>query len=194
MAIRTALVVDDEPQIRQIIRLALQGIFPRVLQAGDARTALSLADAERPELVVLDLGLPDRDGIVVCRGVRSSMTDALILVLSARDSDIEKAALLDAGADDYMSKPFSRVEFEARVRALLRRAARADAQGHTIIEAGDLTIDVMGRTVRRRGEIVHLTPTEWEVLKALAIRSNRTLTHHQLFEAAWRGQIGRAHV
>src|SRR5262249_23145122 len=113
---------------------------------------------------------------------------APILVLSARHSDVEKAALLDGGADDYVTKPFSPVELQARARALLRRAARVGAEGESRIEAGDLAIDLGARTLTVRGAEVRLTPIEWELLRVLATQAGRTLTHQQLFSAVWPGR------
>ena len=182
------LVVDDEPQIRRIVRTALQSPTARVVEAKDGAGALELATAERPQLIVLDLGLPDMSGIELCARLRD-VTRAPILVLSARHSDAEKVALLDAGADDYVTKPFSTSELQARARALLRRAARGEtADADTRIESGDLVIDLAGRTVTVRGSYVHLTRTEWEVLRVLATQAGRTLTHQQLFREVWSGR------
>ena len=184
----TVLVVDDEPQIRRVVRNALASDDTRVIDAATARDGVDQAAAEQPDLVILDLGLPDRPGLDVCRDLRA-FTQAPILVLSARHADQEKATLLDAGADDYVTKPFSTVELQARVRALVRRHARsADARGATSIAAGDLAIDFVARTVRRNGEIVHLTPIEWELLRTLASQAGRTLTHRQIFNAVWSGR------
>jgi two-component system, OmpR family, KDP operon response regulator KdpE len=184
----TVLVIDDEPQIRRIVRSALQAPTTRIIEAKDGASGLDLAAAERPQLVVLDLGLPDMSGAAVCQSLRE-WTRAPILVLSARHSDTEKVALLDAGADDYVTKPFSTTELQARVRALLRRAARGDtADAETRIESGDLVIDLVGRTLTVAGSYVHLTRTEWEVLRALATQAGRTLTHHQLFREVWSGR------
>ena len=184
----TVLVIDDEPQIRRIVRTALQGPTTRVVEAKDGGSALDLAATERPQLVVLDLGLPDMSGVAVCAALRE-WTRAPILVLSARHSDAEKVTLLDAGADDYVTKPFSTTELQARVRALLRRAARSEtAEADTRIESGDLVIDLVARTLTVRGEYVHVTRTEWEVLRALATQGGRTLTHQQLFRQVWSGR------
>jgi two-component system KDP operon response regulator KdpE len=184
----TVLVIDDEPQIRRILRAALQAQTTRVVEARDGATGVDLAAAERPQLVVLDLGLPDMSGVDVCRAIRE-WTRAPILVVSARHSDAEKVALLDAGADDYVTKPFSTSELQARVRALLRRAARAEtSDADTRIESGDLVIDIVARTVTLRGAYIHLTRTEWEVLRTLATQAGRTLTHQQLFREAWSGR------
>lgn len=187
VSMRIILVVDDEPQIRRVVRDALADGETRAIEASTGREAVALAVSERPDLVVLDLGLPDRQGIEVCRSIRQC-TDVPILVLSARHSDAEKVLLLDNGADDYVTKPFSSLELEARVRALLRRAPRDDADGRIV--AGDLSIDLVAHTVTTSGVDVHLTPIEWQLLRALATRPERTLTHSQLFAAAW---PGRAH-
>ena len=186
----TLLVIDDEPQIRRVVRNALASDETRVIDAASGSEGLDMAAAEQPDVVVLDLGLPDMQGIDVCRELRG-WSRAPILVLSARHSDREKAALLDAGADDYVTKPFSPLELQARVRALLRRAASAETRdGSTRIVAGDLVIDLVARVVTLDGSEVHLTPIEWELLRALATNAGRTLTHRQLFAAAW---PGRAH-
>jgi two-component system KDP operon response regulator KdpE len=181
----TLLVVDDEPQIRRVVRNALASEDTRVLDAASGSDALDLAAAERPDVVVLDLGLPDMQGIEVCRRLRD-WSRAPILVLSARHSDTEKVSLLDAGADDYVTKPFNTTELQARVRALLRRAARGDASaGDTRIVADRLIIDLVARTVTAQGAAVHLTPIEWDLLRTLATQTGRTLTHRQLFAAVW---------
>jgi two-component system KDP operon response regulator KdpE len=179
----TVLVVDDEPQIRRVVRNALDGIVGRVLEASSAREALDLAASAQPAMVILDLSLPDLDGLEVCRDLRAFSSVPLI-VLSARHSDQDKAALLDTGADDYVTKPFSTLELQARVRAQLRRATRSGAANDTLV-AGGVEIDVARRTVRRDGVEVHLTPTEWGLLRAFVANRGRTLTHRQLFNAVW---------
>jgi two-component system KDP operon response regulator KdpE len=183
----TILVIDDEPQIRRALQHALGGEGTRVLTAGSATEGLDLAAAERPDLIVLDLGLPDKPGDAVCRDLRG-WTQVPVLVLSARHSDTEKAALLDAGADDYVTKPFSTVELQARVRALLRRAQPAGDEGSGVIVRGELEIDLVNRSVRLAGALVHLTPVEWELLKALATHPGKVMTHQQLFTEVWRGR------
>ena len=188
MRARTILVVDDEPQIRRAVRNALSGDESRVVEAATAAAGLDVIASERPDLVVLDLGLPDRSGVDVCRDLRT-WSEVPVLVLSARHADEEKAALLDAGADDYLTKPFSTLELQARVRALLRRSARA-AGGQAVISAGALVIDLGARSVRVAGREVHLTPIEWDLLRVLAVDAGRTLTHQQLFRKVW---SGRAH-
>src|SRR5690348_15226211 len=184
----TVLVIDDEPQIRRIVRSALHAASTRVVEAESGATALEQVTAERPQLVILDLGLPDISGAEICRELRAR-TRSPILVLSARHSDNEKVALLDAGADDYMTKPFSTAELQARVRALLRRSARGDtADADTRVESGDLVIDLVARTLTVRGVFVHLTRTEWELLRTMATQAGRTLTHQQLFREVWSGR------
>jgi len=182
----TILVVDDEPQIRRAVHHALEDDDTRVVEAANASDALTVAGAEQPELIILDLGLPDKPGIDVSRELRG-WTDAPILVLSARQSDEEKVALLDAGADDYMTKPFSTVELQARVRALLRRT-RTGTTNEPQVRSGALLIDLVARTAAVRGETVHLTPIEWELLRVLATQAGRTLTHRQLFSKVWSGR------
>jgi two-component system KDP operon response regulator KdpE len=184
---RTILVIDDEPQIRRAVRNAVASDDTRVTEAATAREGLDRVAAERPDLVVLDLGLPDGSGIAVCRDLRT-WSDVPILVLSARHEDEEKVMLLDAGADDYLTKPFSTLELQARVRALLRRNTRTSgAQGKTIT-SGSLVIDVAARIVRAGSTEVHLTPIEWDLLRVLATCAGRTLTHQQLFRKVWSGR------
>jgi len=185
----TLLVIDDEVQIRRVVRHALETNEIRVLEAGTGREGVDLAAAERPDLIVLDLGLPDMSGADVCRDIRG-WSVAPIVVLSARHSDQEKADLLDLGADDYVTKPFSTLELQARVRAQLRRARIAEApSGGTRIEADGVVIDLVRRSVVRDGAPVHLTPIEWELLRVLATHAGRTMTHNQLFTQVW----ARAH-
>lgn len=184
MAKPIALVIDDEDQIRRVVRRALADDFSRVSEADTGAGGIDVAAAERPDLVVLDLGLPDTTGIAVCRELRK-WSAAAILVLSARHSDDEKIALLDAGADDYLTKPFNTLELKARVRALLRRTVeRGSAQG-SIISCGELSMDLSARTLTSAGKLVHLTPTEWDLLRVLMVNAGKTMTHRQLFSAVW---------
>ncbi len=180
------LVIDDEPQIRRVVRHALEAENARVLEAASGREGLDLAAAERPELIVLDLGLPDMAGADVCRDIRG-WSAVPIVVLSARHSDREKAALLDLGADDYVTKPFSTIELQARVRSHLRRAALSGAAGgDTRLDlGGGVTIDLARRSVTRDGAPVHLTPIEWELVRVLASNAGRTMTHAQLYARVW---------
>jgi Response regulators consisting of a CheY-like receiver domain and a winged-helix DNA-binding domain len=187
----TILVVDDEPQIRRVLRSALDDMTERVIEASNGAEALDLAASAEPALVVLDLTLPDMDGLDLCRDLRA-FSKAPILVLSARQSDRDKVALLDAGADDYLVKPFSTAELQARVRALLRRGLAGSGKGVEHVVIGDLEIHLAHRTVRRRGAEIHLTPTEWGLLRAFLTHRGRTLTHQQLFRAVWGQAAGDA--
>jgi two-component system, OmpR family, KDP operon response regulator KdpE len=178
----TALVIDDEPQIRRAVKNALVGIVGSTAEADSGSAGLDVAATEQPGLVILDLGLPDVSGISVCTELRR-WSSAAVIVLSARHSPDEKALLLDAGADDYMTKPFSTVELQARVRAQLRRTVTAGME--PVVSLGDLVIDSGARTVSRSGEIIHLTPTEWDLLRTFVANIDKTLTHRQLFGAVW---------
>lgn len=187
----TILVVDDEPQIRRVVRSALADMTERVIEASNGAQALDLAASAEPALVVLDLTLPDMDGLDLCRDLRA-FSRAPILVLSARQGDRDKVALLDAGADDYLVKPFSTAELQARVRALLRRGLAGSGKGIERVVIGELEIHLAHRTVRRGGAEIHLTPTEWALLRTFLSHRGRTLTHQQLFRAVWGQAAGDA--
>ena len=184
---RTALVIDDEPQIRRVVRNALADDFARVLEADTASRGLDLAASEQPQLVVLDLGLPDAPGLSVCRQIRS-WSQMPIVVLSARQVEQEKVELLDAGADDYVTKPFGTMELQARIRAVLRRSSASEPAGEHRIAIGSLVIDLAADVVTRDGNFVHLTRTEWGVLRTLIAHRGKTLTHRQLFNEVWSGR------
>jgi two-component system KDP operon response regulator KdpE len=187
---RTILVIDDEPQIRRAVSNALGPLSDRVLEASTGSGGIDAAATERPDLIVLDLGLPDMQGLDVCHEIRRWST-APIIVLSARHAEDEKVRLLSAGADDYITKPFSLREFEARVRVQLRRAAMVpDGGAPTPIEVRGLRIDFAGHRVTRNGEDVRLTRVEWKLLAALAAQTGRTMTHRQLFDAVWGRAFG----
>jgi two-component system KDP operon response regulator KdpE len=186
------LVIDDEPSIRSVIRAAVESEGGVVYEAATARAALDLARSARPSLIVLDLGLPDADGGDVCRRLRE-WSATPILVLSARHDETEKVRLLDAGADDFLTKPFSTAELQARLRAQLRRATMGPVRGGDVPYACDgLTVDLALRAVARDGRAVHLTPTEWDLLRTLVMAAGRTLTHQQLFDAVWSRSHGDA--
>ncbi|HEX9939146.1 MAG TPA: response regulator [Longimicrobium sp.] len=187
MAETTILVIDDEPQIRRVVRNALAEEGVRVIEAAAGRDGIDAAAAERPDLVVLDLGLPDAAGISVCAEIRR-WSSAPIVVLSARHSESDKVALLDAGADDYVTKPFSPAELRARVRAQLRRAQAAPSR-QAVVQVGGLEIDLARRVLTRDGGEIHLTPTEWDLLRAFVAQAGKTLTHDQIFRAVW-GRAG----
>ena len=176
------LLVEDDARLAEMLSEYLGEAGFHVAVAPLAATALAKSPDDY-DAVVLDLTLPDRDGLDVCRDLRA-FTSVPLIVLSARHGDRDKAALLDAGADDYVTKPFSTLELQARVRAQLRRAARLDAPSDRLV-IGSLEIDLARRVVRRNGEEVHLTPTEWALLRAFVANRGRTLTHQQLFHATW---------
>jgi len=191
MATPVMLVIDDEPQIRRAIRHAFEADGVAVLEAATGTQGVDLAASGRPGLVVLDLGLPDMTGLQVCQELRR-WSAVPILVLSAHHSDEEKVALLDAGADDYVTKPFSTSELKARARALLRRMP-AGAPGPARLEYGDLMMDLTARTITRSGSPIHLTPIEWDLLRVLMTNAGKTLTHQHLFRQVWSGrQFGDA--
>jgi two-component system, OmpR family, KDP operon response regulator KdpE len=192
LATTTVLVIDDEPQIRRVVRNALEASGASVIEADTGRAGLDRAAAQRPQLIVLDLGLPDLNGISVCIEIRK-WSNAPIVVLSARHSDAEKISLLDAGADDYVSKPFSTSELMARIRAQLRRSAlpATSAERETVTLDG-LELDLARRTAQRDGAEIHLTPIEWDLLRAFVRHAGRTLTHHQIFREVWRNAAGDA--
>jgi two-component system, OmpR family, KDP operon response regulator KdpE len=187
----TVLVIDDEPQIRRAVSDAFVARGHRVLEVATGRAGINIAATAQPQLIVLDLGLPDMQGADVCRAVRA-WTQTPIIVLSARHSEDEKVRLLAAGADDYVTKPFSLRELEARAEVQLRRGRRETERESSVVVAGDIRIDFGGRRVTRGGRDVKLTPVEWRVLNTLAANAGRILTQRQLFEAVWSRAYGNA--
>ena len=184
------LVIDDEPQIRRAVKNALSSLANRVLESESGVAGLDIAATARPDLLILDLALPDIEGVEVCREVRA-WSRMPIIVLSARHSDDEKVKLLRAGADDYITKPFSLRELEARVQVQLRRVATLGApELQASIEVGAVHIDFENRRVTKAGELVHLAPIEWKLLLTLAREAGRTLTHRQIFDAVWGRAFG----
>jgi len=182
------LIVDDEPQIRTLLKATLSRAGYAVIEAANGREALSAKNIDKPDLVLLDLGLPDRDGLELVTLLRQEPRAALIVV-SARDQTEQKVAALDLGADDYVTKPFDTEELLARVRASLRQRLASEAE-RQVVEVGAVTIDLLARTVCRDGEEVHLTPKEWTLLSELAKHPGRVLTHDTLLRTAW----GAAHA
>jgi len=178
-----AIVVEDEPQIRRFVRAALETEHWRVFEAGTLKDGLLETATRRPELVVLDLALPDGDGVELVRSMRA-WSSAPILVLSARGDEKDKIRALDAGADDYLTKPFGIGELLARVRALARRRARSDS-GDPVFRVGEIEIDFAARLVKRAGEVVHLTPIEYRLLTLLASNAGKVLTHRQILREVW---------
>jgi two-component system KDP operon response regulator KdpE len=178
------LIVEDETEIRRFVRLSLTLEGFEVFEADGVQRGLIEAGTRHPDLVVLDLGLPDGDGVDLIRDLRT-WSDVPVLVLSARTVEDDKIAALDAGADDYLVKPFGVGELLARVRAHLRRRAAALPTGTSVVEFGDVRIDLARRTVEREGRPLHLTPIEYRLLTHLAAHPHRVLTHRQILGAVW---------
>ena len=176
------LIVDDEAPIRRLIRTALErGGYP-VVEAANAREALNALGIDRPEVVLLDLGLSDRDGIEIIPQIKKA--GPAVIVVSARDDTEAKVAALDLGADDYVTKPFDTEEVLARIRVVLRNRLSAQAEA-PLVTVGEVEIDLDARQVRRSGEEVHLTPREYGFVAELARRPGRVLTHAHLLRAVW---------
>jgi two-component system, OmpR family, KDP operon response regulator KdpE len=178
------LVIDDEAQILRALRTILTAKKFQVELASRGEEGLTLAAANPPDLVILDLGLPDMDGVEVCARLRE-WTQAPIIVLSVRDSERDKVAALDKGADDYLTKPFSIEELLARIRVALRHSAQAMGSTRTVVRAGPIQVDLAGHIVHRAGDDVKLTATEFKLLAYLAANSNRVLTHQAILSHVW---------
>lgn len=181
-----AVVIEDEPQIRRFVRGALEAEGWQVHEAETLQRGLTEAGTRKPDLLVLDLGLPDGDGLSLIRDVRQ-WSSVAIIVLSARIDEADKIAALDAGADDYLTKPFGVGELMARVRANLRRprATGASQEEDTSFSFGEVTVDRQARLVHRAGQEVHLTPIEYRLLSVLIANAGRVLTHRQLLREVW---------
>ncbi len=178
------LVVDDEPQIRRALRTSLEAHSYEVATAGNGEEGVLVAAEAAPDLVFLDLGLPDMDGTEVIRRIRG-FSETPIIVLSVRDQQADKVAALDAGADDYVTKPFGMEELLARLRATLRRSQAEEAAGPSLLAFGDLEVDLARRLVKRAGEPVHLTKTEYALLEAMVANPGKLLTHQWLLRKVW---------
>jgi two-component system KDP operon response regulator KdpE len=176
------LVIDDEVQLRRMLTMSLRERGYQVTAVATGQEGLAVAAAAAPAVIILDLGLPDMDGLAVCRDLRG-WTTVPILVLSARYEEMEKVRALDLGADDYLTKPFGVHELLARIRVALRHT-RSD-HGRPVIETGDLRIDLVQRRVSRQAVDVHLTPTEYDLLVALATHAGKVLTHTWLLTQVW---------
>lgn len=176
------LVVDDEPAIRRFLRVSLSAHGYTVFEAASGGEALSTVAAVRPDLVILDLGLPDMDGIAVTQRLRGWM-QAPIIIVTVLEQEAAKIAALDAGVDDYVTKPFGMGELLARMRATLRRAAVP--AGAPVFSSGQLTVDLARRLVTVADREVQLTPTEYELLRALVTQAGKVLTHRQLLQQVW---------
>ena len=176
------LIIDDEEPIRHFLRVALSGQLYEISEAASGKEGLIAARDEKPDVIILDLGLPDIDGVEVTRLIRE-WTQTPIIILSVRGSENDKIFALDAGADDYLTKPFSIRELLARLRVALRRAERPASE--TIFTIGDLKVDVDKRMVTLGGKEVQLTPHEYGILKTLVMHSGNVITHRQLFNEVW---------
>jgi two-component system KDP operon response regulator KdpE len=178
----TALIIDDEIQIRRLLRAALEGAGYRVAEADAGQLGISETALRRPDVVILDLGLPDLDGIAVLRRIRE-WSRVPVLIASVRDDAEEKVAALDAGADDYVTKPFDSTELLARLRAIQRRADAAHEAPEFI--GGPLRIDFVARSVTVGKVEIHLTPIEYALLRVLALNAGKVVTHRQLLREVW---------
>jgi two-component system, OmpR family, KDP operon response regulator KdpE len=186
------LVVDDEPAIRRFLRVSLSVHGYEIFEADSGQAALAAITAHRPDLVILDLGLPDLDGVDVTRMLREWTTIPIIIV-SVRGQEADKIAALDAGADDYLTKPFGVGELLARMRVALRRGGAAPTG--PVFTCDNLAVDLTRREVRLAGRVIQLTPTEYDLLRVLVTYAGKVLTHHQLLREVWgRGYESETHM
>lgn len=189
------LLVEDELNMRRFLHITLKHNGYRLAEAATGQDGMELARSRKPSVILLDLGLPDMDGIEVARAIRKSSA-AAIIVISARDSDEQKVLALDVGADDYVTKPFSPKELLARIRAALRRTPPddiAEDRPQGVFITGDLSVDFDRRRVVSSGKEVHLTPTEYKLLSLLVQSAGRVVTHRQLLQEIW-GPGGNEHI
>jgi len=185
------LVVDDERHIRRLLRTTLTRANYQVVEAGNAREAMRVLGIDKPDAVLLDLGLPDRDGLELVPLIKAQ-SDATLLIVSAREATVEKVTALDLGADDYVTKPFDTDELLARLRTSLRRRVQMNSESQ-MVDAWDVRIDLINRIVRKGGEEIHLTPKEYAFLAELARHPGRVFTHSQLLTAVW-GPVFDEHI
>ena len=184
-----AVLIEDERQIRRFVRAALESEGWSVHESDTLKQGLVEAGTRKPDVVIVDLGLPDGDGVDLIRDLRT-WSGVPVIVLSARNDESDKVEALDAGADDYLTKPFGVAELLARVRATVRRRAQPAGSEKPAITFGDIDIDLVARTVKKRGELVHLTPIEYRLLALLIANTGRVLTHRQILRDVW----GPSHV
>jgi two-component system, OmpR family, KDP operon response regulator KdpE len=182
------LVVDDEPQLRRVMKVALTELGYTIMEAKTGEEALERIHEYDPDLILLDINMPGIGGMETCRAIRRNY-NVPIVILSVRNSEQDKVAALDAGADDYVTKPFGIQELLARIRAALRRSSTQD-QGPQIISTEDFEVDLKLRTASARGQSIRLTPKEFEVLKFLAQNSNEPVTHRRLLQSVWGPDYG----
>jgi two-component system KDP operon response regulator KdpE len=176
------LVIDDEPQMRRLLRVTLEAHGYAVTDAATGNDGIVQAAQARPEIIVLDLGLPDLDGVTVLKRIRE-WSRVPIIILSVRDRDGDKVAALDAGADDFVTKPFSSAELLARLRTALRRSLPPTAS--SVFRSGDIEVDLANRLVKKNGQEIKLTPTEYALLRLLVVHAGKVLTHRQLLTDVW---------
>jgi two-component system KDP operon response regulator KdpE len=179
-----ALLIEDEPQIRRFVRMALEEEHWQVFECETMKRGLIDAGTRKPNLVILDLGLPDGDGVEFIRDLRK-WSNMPVIVLSARLSEADKISALDAGADDYLTKPFGVGELLARVRAALRRQHQASSAGNEIVRFGEIEVDLSKRLVTKGGQMVHLTPTEYRLLSVLVQNAGKVVTNLHLLREVW---------
>jgi two-component system, OmpR family, KDP operon response regulator KdpE len=180
--IAIALVIDDEPQIRRLLRVTLEADGYRVFDAATGNDGVIQAAQRQPDVVLLDLGLPDLDGVTVLKRIRE-WSHVPIVILSVRDQEEEKVAALDAGADDYVTKPFNSAELLARLRTALRHGQPPGAEA--VFRTGNLEVDLSARIVRKQGQEVRLTPNEYSLLRLLVTHAGKVLTHRVLLTEVW---------
>jgi two-component system KDP operon response regulator KdpE len=178
------LLIDDEPQILRALKTIMTANHFRVISTSNGEEGLALAAAELPELIILDMTLPDMDGVEVCRQLRQWST-APVIILSVRDNENDKVAALDMGADDYLTKPFSTVELLARIRVALRHSGQSLGNKESILRCGPLVVDVANHVVKLSGQEVHLTTTEFRLLAYLVAHAGRVLTHQAILTQVW---------
>ncbi len=186
------LVIEDEVDIRRAVSAALRDQHPAIIEASTGTAGIDAVDTSHPDLIILDLGLPDIDGLAVCTSIRAA-TAAPIIVLTARHGESDTVALLNAGADDYITKPFSTQELAARVSVQLRRS-RTPRSHYGVIMADGLSIDLHRRQASRESGLIRLTPIEWDLLGVLVSDPGRVFTHQQLFAAVWKRSFGDARL
>jgi two-component system KDP operon response regulator KdpE len=184
------LIVDDEPPLRRALRTSLTASGFNVDEASSGDEALKLFPAVRPDLVLLDINMPGASGLEVCRSLRAAAADAGILMVTVRDSEDDKVRALEAGADDFVTKPYRLRELLARMRAVLRRMKAASPPANAVLRAGDLELDLGHRMLRKAGQPVHLSPIEFDLISYLFQHADAPVTHAQLLRAVWGPEYG----
>lgn len=178
------LIIDDEPQILRALKTILSANHFRIITAMNGEQGLALATVESPDIIILDLSLPDMDGIQVCEQIRE-WSKVPIIILSVKDNEKDKVAALDKGADDYLTKPFGIEELMARIRVALRHSEQTMGNKKSIIQAGPITIDIVRHIVKRNNEEIHLTATEFKLLAYLASNAGKVITHQVILTQVW---------